>query len=569
MENIIYEKDKKGQEIVAIVKDNKKIYLNSKYDSYKDMESFLKGFEIKENSKIVLFGIENSIVLKILNKKLSEKGKVIVYDPIFDLYKNICKKDIKINFYTISPKDKNNIYLEIKNIFKATISNYELNRVVLIIQKKYKDLFPEEYKIFIKAFKSAMMERQIDANTLDLLAEMHIKNFVYNIKHIINSPETSLLKETFKDKPAILVSAGPSLEKNFRLLKGNEDKFVIITGGRTLKVLLEEGINPHFVVSMDPSDENFDLFKDVLDSKVPMVCQWLNNDKIVEHYSGVKFFINNTYIKDIDKDVVGRTLLDFEQGGSVATSQFSLAKYLGCNPIAFIGQDLAYTNDKTHADIASYDKVSNKIEIDKDKLMLVKGNIEDVYIDEPFKYFKEWFEMAIQRSQDIKVYNCTEGGVYIKGTVIETLKNYIDNYKSNTIENTKKVDSIINKKINFHDDLKFKEKIQKIIDSINSMIKITKEAIDIIVIVEKNIKQGKNINLFLAKLDQIDREIKKEEENSKFVVYFIQKELNILQNIELNEEDSNKILNVNKKFYQTVKKAYEKTMEIINEINMN
>src|SRR5207244_12561530 len=54
-------------------------------------------------------------------------------------------------------------------------------------------------------------------------------------------------------RPAIVVSAGPSLGRNIALLKrpGLRDRFVIIAVQTVLKTLLAEGIRPHFVTALD------------------------------------------------------------------------------------------------------------------------------------------------------------------------------------------------------------------------------------------------------------------------------------------------------------------------------
>lgn len=575
LKKITYEKDKKGNDIALIIQENKKIYLNSKYDAYKDMECFLDKFNIKEDSIIILFGLESGVLLEILNNRLSSKGRVICYEPMNELIRNIEKKKKKFSYeFTVISSDEDqeqeHMYLEIKNIFKSLISIHEAKKCVVISQKKYEEIFSQKYKIFLEGFSNALKESQLDLNTLDAYAEIHIRNFLHNMKYVSKSPDLKLLEGIFKNKPAVLVSAGPSLEKNFRLLKGNEDKLVIITGGRTLKVLLEAGINPHFVASMDPAEGNFNLFKDVMESEIPMVCQWLNNYKIVENYKGVKFFINNTYIKNVDKSLIGKELLDFDQGGSVATSQFSLARHLGCNPIAFIGQDLAYTNNKTHADIASYDKKSNEIKVQGEEFLKVKGNLEkEVYIDIQFKYFREWFEMAIQRTKNVKFYNCTEGGAYIKGTEVETLENYIKKYGEEY--NYKEM---IEKKIYENElensELKLKNTIKKLVKSIKKVIFLTDEAILIIKKINIKIQEGKDILEYTKRLDLLDKKIEKEESKSQFVVYFIQKELGIIKNIDLeNDSEYDEILKINEMFYDVVNKAYKKALEIICEIKIN
>lgn len=564
-----YELSKKEEEIATITINEKKIYLNSRYNAESDFRVYIEKYNIKEDSIVALFGIESGIALKVLNEKLSSKGKIIVYDPIDELQDHFINKNKKMNpsitFIKKNNKNNRDMYFDIKAISKTLIKQSEIKKIVVIVQKKYEELFSNECSDFLKGINNAVKEKGYDLVSMTYFAENHIKNFIYNLEFVAKSFDISEFKNIFKDKPAIIVSAGPSLEKNFRLLKGNEDKFLIITGGRTLKVLLDEGIKPHFVVSMDPGEVNYNLFKEVLECDVPMVCQWLNNYKITIEYKGEKIFTNNTNIPNIDKTLLNKEILNFDQAGSVATTQFSLAEYMGCNPIAFIGQDLAYTEDKIHAEVASGKERTNKL-VDKESLIKIKGNfVDEVYTAPTFKYVKEWFEKAIKANEKITVYNCTEGGAYIEGTSIDKLQNYIVNFSVNE-DYYKKINNILNKKIECISELEIEHVMENINKSCLESIKLSNEAIKILEKIEILIKSNKKIEKLLKELNKIDKKLNENEKKSEFVVFFIQKELTLFQQIEMDEIDkTEEIINVNKNFYKTIMKAYQKATEIIDE----
>jgi len=57
--------------------------------------------------------------------------------------------------------------------------------------------------------------------------------------------------DKYKGRPFICVASGPSLDKNFRLLKEINNRAVIVCADSSLKKLLGEGIVPHIVVALE------------------------------------------------------------------------------------------------------------------------------------------------------------------------------------------------------------------------------------------------------------------------------------------------------------------------------
>ena len=91
-------------------------------------------------------------------------------------------------------------------------------------------------------------------NTLVMNGRRTAENITRNLKWYIDTPSPAGLQDKYKGKPAIIVSAGPSLRKNKHLLKEMAGKAVIIAVQTTLQPLLEMGIEPNFVTSLDYHD---------------------------------------------------------------------------------------------------------------------------------------------------------------------------------------------------------------------------------------------------------------------------------------------------------------------------
>lgn len=566
------EKTKINENILILVnkETNEKIYINSKYNAKKDMETFLNTFEIKNDSIIVLFGIESGIMLDILNER-EFNGHVICYEPIAELLEIYKKKDKKIKFkysgMTVLEKNEESLYIEMKNFFMNTINNVDIKNIVFIIQKKYRELFPKECGIFIDSLKKTIIAKNIELNTFDYFSSIYMKNYFSNLKSMNSSYPVLALKEKLKDKPAVIVSAGPSLEKNIKNLIGKEENVVIITGGRTLTTLLKFGIKPHLVVSVDPGEDNYNLFKNIMNSKVPLVTEWLNNYNIVNEYKGKKIFYNGIKIDNLDKDLFGKEIGMLEQGGSVATVQLSLATFMGCNPITFIGQDLAYTDNKYHADSASHkDSKKNEVKIQKDHHIQVKGNLEkSVYTNHSLNVFKEWIESFIFTRQGFKIYNSTEGGAYINGTEWIELEKFIEKFGVEPKNFTYEIDNCLNSTIiSKENKIVFNENLDKIKKSIEKTIELSQEALFLLKKIKILISKNRDTSLVLNRLTQIDKEIEKNEKNTSIVSYYIQKELVLFQCFEMEGKNDKEVIKINESLYKTINKSYKDVLEIMN-----
>lgn len=249
-----------------------------------------------------------------------------------------------------------------------------------------------------------------------------LENMLDNVSEIVNNPGINLLYDKFKDKPAIIVATGPSLKKNMHLLKGLEDKALIISVDASFKLLMNNGINPHMVTSLEREHEVqqfFDNFEpDTVKNVYMTACPVLFNH-VYKSYNGPKIisYRNFDHFKWLQID---RGILDIKLSSS--NMAFKIAEALGCNPIILVGQDLAYgENDETHATEVPFSSEGEGI-------FFVKGNCqEQVKTNSGWYNFLKAYEMDISQHTG-KIINCTEGGAYIPGTNVATLTETIDKY---------------------------------------------------------------------------------------------------------------------------------------------
>ncbi len=248
---------------------------------------------------------------------------------------------------------------------------------------------------------------KVSLTTLVRNAAITCRNVANNLPTYVATPPPDLLRNRFSGYPAILVAAGPSLSKNVHLLQGLGDKAVIIAAQTTLRPLLERGIRPHFVTSLDFSDLSRQFFEGLdVPEEVVLVAEPKASWQVIDafrcsavpsaeatatsapaisrcHMGGDGapaiswchtmqdsapadsrchtdegaapadsqchkdealrrvILLDNPFARRCVGDELARRA-SMEAGATVMHLAFYLAQWLACNPIIFIGQDLAF-----------------------------------------------------------------------------------------------------------------------------------------------------------------------------------------------------------------------------------
>ena len=139
------------------------------------------------------------------------------------------------------------------------------------ISGNYKALFREEVEDFVKKLKKHVEDQEIQWNTYVRYTNVKAKNTFHNICYLSEGYSVEALKGILPaDVPAIVVSAGPSLNKNLMDLKKAVGKACIIATDTAMKPLLNAGIMPNLFVIIDGLKPGL-LFEHKDLSKVPMI----------------------------------------------------------------------------------------------------------------------------------------------------------------------------------------------------------------------------------------------------------------------------------------------------------
>ncbi len=170
------------------------------------------------------------------------------------------------------------------------------------------------------------------------------RNIAMNAAAYARWPGIDPLEGRARGYPAIVVAAGPSLAAALDALPALADRAVIVAVQTVFKLLLSRGVRPHFVTSLDFHEVSGEFFRDVGDvGDCTLVVEPKVTWRVVDAYPGRVRMTQARFSETLLRSAAGpRAAL--KGGSTVAHLAFYLARYIGCDPILLVGQDLCYAD---------------------------------------------------------------------------------------------------------------------------------------------------------------------------------------------------------------------------------
>ncbi len=337
----------------------------------------------------------------------------------------------------------------------------------------------------------------VEGATTRALGKTFLENRFKHITTIHHNLLLECLHNKFTGIPAILVAGGPSLDKNIHLLKQSQDKAVIIAVDTVLPALLKNDVHPHFLTCIDPNNLTYEKFADITSrvKDTSLICASWVNAKTAKSFPADQIFWTFTG-KSIEawfNSSLGGNLLT---GGASTVAHLNLisAHMLGCDPVIFIGQDLAYpdSNSASHVQgtvlqgTAPSDVISTHIE----GKTVIGINGEILRTNRSFLSMKKFFEAGIGSSKVAHI-NATEGGANIEGTEIMGLQEAMDRHCDSRIDVTRQLKKFYSMAEPINPE-KMLGGFKRILKTTNNVIKTIKKTDQVTNSLLKDISRPKN-----------------------------------------------------------------------------
>lgn len=418
--------------------DGRTLFLHSRYDPIREATDFIKGLDRTEARCVILCGLGLGYHIQPIFDILGEELVILVSEPDLVTIKTALEHtDLsagiaagRIEFLTTPAKAA----LHERLVRHSTML---MLGAVIAVPPVARDHQAPAHAIIRQAVLDFAAFAKMSLVTLVKNAGITARNVANNLPVYASTPPPDVLRGRFTGCPAILVAAGPSLAKNIDQLAALRDRAVIIAAQTTLKPLLERGIKPHFVTSLDWSDLSRQFFDGVaIPDDVILVAEPKASWHVVDAFRGDTsaatkrvILLHNPFAQRCVGDVLPpRSPMD--AGATVMHLAFYLAQWLGCDPIVFIGQDLAFGGHVYYApgvaihrawdselgrfgtlEMKEWERIARHRPI----LRKVPGHDgREIYTDEQMFTYLEQFERDFARCA-ARVIDATEGGARKQG----------------------------------------------------------------------------------------------------------------------------------------------------------
>ncbi|MBO5100561.1 MAG: motility associated factor glycosyltransferase family protein [Treponema sp.] len=494
------------------------IFIHSAYNPEKEAESLIKNCK-QENQIGAIFlscGLGYAPV---------EYSKAFPTDTIF-----IIEPDIEYFFAFLKYIDLEELFSHKKLVIALKIDFQVILNIIetcggikkfAILENKAQTNHNQEFFSELKlSFKKNKDKDRINNSTLEKFSKLWQKNCCKNITQISTHYGINIFQNKCpQNLPVVILAAGPTLSAVLPYLQEIKKRALLIATDTVLRICLKHNIEPDFIILVDPqyyayrhiaglksnssilitdpssypSVFNFCCKKIVLCSSIFPLC---------------RYFESKLEIKG-----------ELSAGGSVATTAWDFARFIGAKQIFCAGLDLGYPKSETHIKGSLFEEkshtISNKLSsaeklltqslfhantiIDKD----YSGN--QIKTDDKMKMFAWWFENKAIQYPDIKTFSFSDKSLYIPGINVTTIENFL---AKDTIEHSKNVffeNAEKNKPI--YDSELFSQVLKNLLDGIEQISILAKKGISL---ADKGLTSSNiNINKILEELNFIDEKILK------------------------------------------------------------
>lgn len=481
-----------------VEKDGKRCFLHSIYDLEEELSRMFEGID-KDSETMLIFGLGAGHVFEYLKNNFTKINHLIIIEPslqIFNKAMNEFDLSEQFNYFPRITLIVNKSVDYAEDVMKGILK--ETTQFQIVYHFNYKHLFNEYYDTLLSLLVKAIRNRQVTTTTTGLSTYNWLENSISNFTQ--TSIPIEKIASIFKNRPAIIVAAGPSLNKNIHLIKELKKYAFVIAVGSAIKILDTHKIVPHFRMALDGLPREQKILDGVNTGDAPIIF----GSKL---YKGILPAYNQKKIRFIEEtDYVGNYLykkrgiehLKISVGPSVANFALSLLIQVGCTHIIFMGQDLCYSSQETHAS-GTNNEEENKINNTQKNNYIQTENIygEPVYTTNNLITMKYSLEKVISKHLGKIVFtNATEGGLNILGTVNKTAKEALGTLISE-VRDTNDTFSLVEDKL--IDDKSYQQNIDQ------ALISLNEDLIELYLLNEDKINYLKKINKTLNRKININR----------------------------------------------------------------
>ncbi len=418
-----------GEANLCDERGGRKLFLHSNYSSVKEMEGWFKELSLGGVKVLYVFGVGLGYAYPVVKPWLEEDAErylVFIEDDLrvlIRLFESDLGEEIlsggQVKLYRGYPDSEH---------MEMLAQDLALNFVGLPFEVEALPHYKQHRESELMDFRCKMMHAaayvQFAGQEFMNYGVAFFRNFYRNMIHLPEATGARSFFGALKNVPAIICGAGPSLNKNIDVLRQLEDRALIFAGGSAINALTCQGINPHFGGSIDPNVTQVERMRSHKGYELPVFIKGRTHHKAFEALQGPKIYLSGNNMYPLTLWLEGQLGLEEPQaveGYNVLHLMIDLATRFGCNPIVFVGMDLAFTGLKSYAD-AVIDNASVSKEVitgggDINSNAFVRPDIHGDPVHTLWKWVSEsqYTSHYVSHHPETTYINATEGGIGFEG----------------------------------------------------------------------------------------------------------------------------------------------------------
>ncbi len=411
-----------------------------------EADALAKSAAIESNPALVVNGFALGYHVAAMARQMKRSGIILVLETDLPLLRSVLER---LDYSEVFEHSNVALFTDPTDIpaISARVAGFE---GILCIGAKIVDHPPSRVRLnhaahtFGASFAQVIRAARTSVVTTLVQVDVTLRNLFQNVDRYATEPGIAHLASAMKGKPAIVVSAGPSLARNIDLLSrpGVRDRFVIIAVQTVLKQLLARGIKPHFVTALDYHEISRRFYEGLTAADVEgisLIVESKANPAILQSWPGALCIPAEPWLDTLLGDDLKRDMHPIAPGATVAHLAYYTARHLGCDPVILIGQDLGFTDGQYYSSGAAIHDVwagelnqFRTLEMFELERILRFGKMlsrrEDtlgrpILTDEQMSAYLLQFERDFKADTDrgLRIIDATEGGVKKASTSIRTL----------------------------------------------------------------------------------------------------------------------------------------------------
>jgi hypothetical protein len=438
------ETSKSGAPTLAVPGAAGRVYLHSKYAPAEEAAKLVASIAADEHAVFYVHGFGLAYHVESLFEKAGPQALHIVMEPEMRVLRTAMEaRDLSKclesgRVIIVTRDDKAEFFSRLEPHMSVLSLGHGL-----LVHPASRQRAPEFHQTMSDLIEQYAQFCKTNLDTVVINGRKTAENVTKNIGWYAAAPGLGHLKEKHKGKPAIIVSAGPSLRKNKHLLKDAAGRAVIIAVQTTLQPLLEMGIEPDYVTSLDYHEICSRFFEKLPKGiRTELVAEPKATSVIFGLHPGPIALCGNEYAERLLRELkLDRPCIP--EGATVAHLAYYLADFAGCDPIIFVGQDLGFSDGLCYTPGTSYEDVwrpelsrfctvemKQWEQIVRDRPILRRiadVNGKPMYTEQRLHAYLHQFEkdFAVSRA---KIIDATEGGAFKRGTTPMALADAIERY---------------------------------------------------------------------------------------------------------------------------------------------